>query len=77
MIKNSHTNSPSNKIVTILSSNFIHEIHIAQGMLQSEGIHCFIANENMATIGFVENYTLQVRSFDVLKANAILNSIQE
>ena len=77
MIKNSETNSPSNKVVTILNSSFIHEIHIAQGKLQSEGIQSFIADENMATIGFVENYRLQVRSFDVLKANAILNSIKE
>ena len=69
MTKKTNTNSPSNKIVTILSSSFIHEIHIAQGKLQNEGIRCFIADENMTTIGFVENYRLQIRSFDVLKAN--------
>lgn len=77
MTKKANSNSSSNKMVTILNSSFIHEIHIAQGKLQSQGVESFIADENMTTIGFVENYRLLIRSFDVLKANFILNSIEE
>jgi hypothetical protein len=67
----------SNKIVTILSSSFLFELQIAKGKLQSEGIESFIADENMSTVGFVEDYRLQIRSYDVLKANVILNKITE
>ncbi|AOW20523.1 hypothetical protein [Urechidicola croceus] len=67
----------SNKLVTVLSSAFLHEIQIAKSKLQSEGIQSFIPDENMALIGFVENYRLQIRSFDVMRAKLILNSILE
>ena len=67
----------SNKIVTILTSSFLFELQIAKGKLESEGIKSFIADENMSTVGFVEDYRLQIRSYDVLKANVILNKITE
>ena len=77
MTKKANIDSSSNKIVTILESSFIHEIHIAQGKLKSQGVESFIADENMTTIGFVENYRLLIRSFDVLKANFILNATEK
>lgn len=65
----------SNKLVTALSSNVLFDLQIAKGKLESEGIQCFIADENMSTIGFVQEYRLQVYSYDVLKAKVILNKI--
>ena len=67
----------SNKLVTVLSSTVLFELQIAKGKLGSEGIKCFIADENMSTIGFVQEYRLQIRSFDVLKAKVILNKIKK
>lgn len=65
----------SNKLVTVLSSTMLFELQIAKGKLESEGIQSFIADENMNTIGFAQEYRLQILSFDVLKAKVILDKI--
>lgn len=57
----------SNKIVTVLSSNILFELEIAKGKLESERIESFIADQNMSTIGFIENFRFQIRPYDVLK----------
>ena len=66
-----------NKLVTVLSSRTLFELQIAKGKLESEEISCFIADENMSTIGFVEEYRLQIKPSDVLRAKVILNKIIE
>lgn len=63
------------KLVTILSSMALFELQIAKGKLESEGIQSFIADQNMTTIGFVEEYRLQIASSDVIKAKIILDKI--
>lgn len=67
----------SNKLVTVMTSLVLFELQIAKGKLESEGIQSFIADENMYTIGFTQEYRLQIHSFDFLKAKAILNKINE
>ena len=70
----------SNKLVTILNAQFLHEVQIAQSKLDIEGIQSFIVDENItSTIGtaFVEGYKLQVSSTDVEKSKPIIDSITE
>lgn len=70
----------SNKLVTILNAQFLHEVQIAQSKLDLEGIQSFIVDENItSTIGtaFVEGYKLQVSSTDVEKSKPIIDSITE
>ena len=75
MISNQHDDSSSNKIVTIFDSPFLHDVQIAREKLKSEGIDSFIPDEHITTIGFVTDFRLQIRSFDVIKAKSILKSI--
>jgi len=63
------------KLVTVLTSRTLFELQIAKGRLESEGINSFIADENMSTIGFVEEYRLQIKSSDVLRTKVILSKI--
>jgi len=65
------------KLVTLLNSRVLYELQIVKGKLESEGIKCFIADEHMSTIGFSEEYRLQIDAADVLKAKFILNKINE
>lgn len=68
----------SNKLVTILNAQFLHEVQIAQSKLELEGIKSFIVDENItSTIGtaFVEGYRLQVNSTDVEKSKPIIDTI--
>ena len=70
----------SNNCVTILNSQYIHEVQIAQSKLELEGIQSFIVDENItSTIGtaFVEGYKLQVSSTDVEKSKPIIDTITE
>ena len=70
----------NSKLVTILNSNFLHEIQFAQVKLEKEGIRSYIADENLNIIigtAFIEGYRLQISSNDVIKANTILNKIEE
>ncbi len=67
----------SNKLITVYSSANLYELEIIKGKLESEGIQSFIADQNMYTIGFTQEYRLQIRSFDALKAKVILNKIKK
>jgi hypothetical protein len=72
--------SDQDTLVTVLTASLIHEIHIAQTLLSSYGIHSFIFDENlMSTIGtaYVEGYKLKVNSADYEKAKEILLSIED
>jgi hypothetical protein len=67
----------TNKLVTVLTSSVLFELQITKGKLESEGIQSFIADQNMYTIGFTQEYRLQIHSFDVIKAKVILNEIKK
>lgn len=70
--------SSSHNLITILNSQFLHEVQIAQTKLELEGIQSFIADENItSTIGtaFVEGYKLQIDSSNVEKATIIIEAI--
>ncbi|PCI09672.1 MAG: hypothetical protein COB73_04940 [Flavobacteriaceae bacterium] len=70
----------SNKLVTILNTQFIHEVQIAQSKLELEGIQSYLVDENIiSTIGtaFVEGYRLQVNSTYVEKSKQIIDTITE
>lgn len=70
----------SNKLVTILETQFIHEVQIAQSRLDLEGIKSYIADEHItSTIGtaFIEGYKLQINSLDMIKAKFIIDSLLE
>ena len=70
----------SHKLTTIMNAQFIHEVQIAQGKLESEGIRSFLIDEFLPlthATGFVDGYRLQVDAPDVLKAKSILDSIKE
>ncbi|MDO9036803.1 MAG: DUF2007 domain-containing protein [Lutibacter sp.] len=72
--------SKSNSLVTVLNASLIHEIHIAQTLLSSYGIHSFVFDENLNSIigtAFVEGYRLKVNSADYEKANEILLSMED
>ncbi|MFZ2284603.1 MAG: DUF2007 domain-containing protein [Lutibacter sp.] len=69
----------SDTLVTVLNTSLIHEIHIAQTLLSSYGIHSFIFDENLNSIigtAFVEGYRLKVNSANFEKAKEILLSIE-
>lgn len=68
----------SNKLITILNAQFLHEVQIAQSKLELEGIQSFIVDENItSTIGtaFVEGYRLQVGMKDAEKSKSIIDTI--
>ena len=72
--------SKSDSLVTVLNSSLIHELHIAQTLLSSYGIHSFVFDENLNSIigtAFVEGYRLKVNSADFEKAKEILLSIDD
>ena len=61
---------------TVLTSSFLHEIHLAKTKLASEGIHSFIVDENLNSIigtAFIEGYKLNVDLTDYEKARTILS----
>lgn len=69
-----------NNLVTILNTQFLHEVQIAQSKLELEGIQSYLVDENItSTIGtaFVEGYKLQVNSTDVEKSKPIIDTIIE
>jgi len=70
----------SNKLVTILNTQFLHEVQIAKSKLELEGIQSYLIDENItSTIGtaFIEGYRLQVSSTDVEKSKPIIDIITE
>ena len=70
----------SNKLVTILNTQFLHEVQIAQSKLELEGIQSFIVDENItSTIGtaFVEGYRLQINSADIEESKPIIDTVTE
>lgn len=70
----------THKLITVLNTQFIHEVQIAQSKLELDGIPSFILDENLtSTIGtaFVEGYKLQVDSSYANKAKTIIDSIAE
>ena len=70
----------SNKLITILNAQFLHEIQIAQSKLELEGILSFIVDENItSTIGtaFIEGYRLQVNISDVEKSKPIIETLSQ
>ena len=70
----------SNKLITILNAQFLHEVQIAQSKLELEDIQSFIVDENItSTIGtsFIEGYKLQVSATDVEKSKPIIDTITE
>ena len=70
----------SNKLITILNAQFLHEIQIAQSKLELEGILSFIVDENItSTIGtaFIEGYRLQVNISDVEKSKPIIDTLTQ
>ena len=72
--------SNSDTLVTVLNTSLIHEIHIAQTLLSSYGIHSFVFDENLNSIigtAFVEGYRLKVNGADFEKAKLILSSVDE
>ncbi len=72
--------SDQDTLVTVLTASLIHEIHIAQTLLSSYGIHSFIFDENLNSIigtAFVEGYRLKVNSANFEKAKEILLSIED
>jgi hypothetical protein len=70
----------SDSLVTLLTANLIHEVHIAKTLLANYDIDSYIIDENIATtIGtaFVEGYKLKVDAADFDKAKRILDDINE
>ncbi len=70
----------TNKLITILNTQFLHEAQIAQSKLEIEGIQSFIVDQNItSTIGtaFIEGYRLQVNNTDVEKSKPIIDQITE
>jgi hypothetical protein len=70
-------NNSNNNFVTILTLNHPHELAIARGKLQSEGIECFVKDELTIQVNpFYSNAIggakLQVRESDIEKAVEIL-----
>lgn len=72
--------SNTDSLVTVLNSSLIHELHIAQTLLSSYGIHSFIFDENLNSIigtAYVEGYRLKVNSADFEQAKQILSTIED
>ena len=68
----------SDKLVTVLTSSLIHQVHIAKTLLATNDIISYIFDENIATsIGtaYVEGYKLEVRASDYEKAKQILDEV--
>ena len=63
----------TDKLVTVLTYNFAHEVAIIRGRLESEGITCFVQDELMAQIApFLGVAKLQVKESDLNKTIEIL-----
>lgn len=61
---------------TVLTSTFLHEIHLAKTKLASKGIKSFIVDENLNSIigtAFIEGYKLNVDSCNFEEARTILS----
>lgn len=68
--------APQKKLMVVLRSTFIHQIHLARTKLESEGIISYIVDEHITyTIGtaFIEDYKLLVNDADFGKAHTILS----
>ena len=64
------------RLMTVVVSSFIHEIHLAKAKLESKGIRSFIVDENLNSIigtAFIEGYKLNVSDVDFERARTILS----
>jgi DNA-directed RNA polymerase subunit RPC12/RpoP len=69
------------KLITLRTFDNSPEAHIAQSKLESEGIYCFLFDENMVTLNPLYNITvggikLKINEDDLTKAQEILNSVE-
>ena len=65
------------KLITVLTFNFVHEAAIVQGRLQSEGVECFLQNKhtvqtNPLVTNAIGGVKLQVRESDLQRSIEIL-----
>ncbi|MEH0153215.1 DUF2007 domain-containing protein [Limibacter armeniacum] len=69
------------KLVTLKTFNTPIEANILKSKLEEEGIHCFIHDENLGSIGSFGMATggikIKVSEADLAKALEILNEISE
>jgi Putative prokaryotic signal transducing protein len=68
----------SDRLVTVATFSLPVEAHIAKTKLESEGIECFVADENIVSLnwlysGAVGGIKLQVSEADYARAERILN----
>ena len=66
-----------NTLVTIVNSNYLHEIQIAKTLLSSRGITTYNIDENINSVygATVVGYKLQISSLDFDEAKAILDEV--
>jgi hypothetical protein len=66
-----------NTLVTIVNSNYIHEIQIAKTLLSDRGIKTYSIDENINSVygATVGGYKLQISSLDFDEAKAILDEV--
>ncbi len=69
--------SNMNELITILTFTYIHELAVAQGLLESEGVETFLKDEFVASVNplysnAIGGIKLQVNADDVERATIIL-----
>jgi hypothetical protein len=69
----------SDRLVTVATFSLPFEVHLAKAKLESEGIECFVADENMVSLnwlyaGAIGGIKLRVSESDYLQAKKILNA---
>ncbi len=69
-------------LVTIAQFNYLAEAHLARSRLESEGIDCFLADENMVHANWlyanaIGGMRLQVRASDRASALAVLGQLAD
>ena len=68
----------NDSLITILTTSFQHEIHIARSLLASYGIHSYIMDENIDLVygrSFIDGFKLQVNAQELDKAKDILKEL--
>jgi protein-tyrosine-phosphatase len=69
------------RLVTVAAFNNPSEAYLLKGRLETEGIECFVADENMTNIGLynplVGGMKIQIRESDLAKATAVLDPLRE
>jgi len=65
-----------NSLITVYTSNYIHQIYIAKNKLANQDIESFVFDENLNSIigtSFIEGYKLKVRTKDFEQAKTIIS----